>query len=38
MADVLFNNSIAIPGVIAPGLIIIGLIFIAAGNEWGQTG
>ena len=37
MAEVLFNNSHAIPGVIAPGLIIIGLIFIATGNEWGQT-
>jgi len=37
MAEVLFNNSPAIPGVIAPGLIIIGLILIATGNEWGQT-
>jgi len=38
MAEVLFNNSAAIPGVIAPGLIVIGLILIATGNEWGQTG
>jgi hypothetical protein len=37
MAEVLFNNSAAIPGVIAPGLIIIGLILIATGNEWGQS-
>jgi hypothetical protein len=37
MADVMFGGSIAIPGVIAPGLIVIGLIFIATGNEWGQS-
>ena len=38
MAEVLFDNSVAIPGVIAPGLVVIGLILIATGNEWGQTG
>ncbi len=27
----------AIPGVIPPGLIVIGLILIAIGNEWGQA-
>ncbi len=37
MAEVLYNGSIAIPGVLAPGLIVIGLILIATGNEWGQT-
>jgi len=37
MAEVLFDNSVAIPGVIAPGLIIIALILIATGNEWGQS-
>ncbi len=30
-------GSITIPGVLAPGLIVIGLILIAAGNEWGQS-
>jgi hypothetical protein len=41
MGDVLFStweNPVAIPGVLAPGLIVIGLILIATGNEWGQTG
>jgi len=29
--------SYAVSGVLAPGLIVIGLILIATGNEWGQT-
>ncbi|MHA2214193.1 MAG: hypothetical protein ACW992_13625 [Candidatus Thorarchaeota archaeon] len=30
-------GSYTIPGVLAPGLIIIGLILIAVANEWAQT-
>ncbi len=30
-------GSYTIPGVLAPGLIVIGLILIAIGNEWGQA-
>jgi hypothetical protein len=37
IADAYFGGSIAIPGVIAPGLEVIGLILIATGNEWGQS-
>ncbi|MBY8996166.1 MAG: hypothetical protein KGD60_00445 [Candidatus Thorarchaeota archaeon] len=36
LSDMLFG-TITIPGVLAPGLIVIGLILIAAGNEWGQS-
>ncbi len=36
MGELFFNNSITIPGIIAPGLIVISLILIATGNEWGQ--
>ncbi len=32
----LFSGSPTIPGVLAPGLIVIGLILIATGNEWSQ--
>jgi len=37
IADTFFGGSIAVPGVIAPGLEVIGLILIATGNEWGQS-
>ncbi|NHJ13895.1 MAG: hypothetical protein EAX95_09460 [Candidatus Thorarchaeota archaeon] len=37
LATVVFAGSYTIPGVLAPGLIVIGLILIATGNEWGQT-
>ncbi len=37
MGELFFNNSITIPGIIAPGLIVISLILIATGNEWGQA-
>ncbi len=37
LATILFNGSPTIPGILAPGLIVIGLIFIATGNEWGQA-
>ena len=37
IADAYFGGSIAVPGVIAPGLEVIGLILIATGNEWGQS-
>ncbi|MFQ5833644.1 MAG: hypothetical protein ACE5H4_13130 [Candidatus Thorarchaeota archaeon] len=37
LADVVFAGSYTISGVLAPGLIVIGLILIATGNEWGQT-
>ncbi|MFX1603030.1 MAG: hypothetical protein ACFFCK_06045, partial [Promethearchaeota archaeon] len=37
LADVVFNGSYTIAGVLAPGLIVIGLIIIATGNEMGQT-
>ncbi len=30
-------GTLTVPGILAPGLIVIGLIFIAIGNEWGQT-
>ncbi|MBD3406389.1 MAG: hypothetical protein GF411_09785 [Candidatus Lokiarchaeota archaeon] len=36
LADVIFGTY-TIPGVLAPGLIVIGLILIATGNEWGQA-
>jgi hypothetical protein len=36
LAGVVFG-SYTVPGVLAPGLIVIGLILIAIGNEWGQT-
>ncbi|UCE09645.1 MAG: hypothetical protein JSW61_11815 [Candidatus Thorarchaeota archaeon] len=36
LADVVFMSE-TIPGVLAPGLIIIGLILIAIANEWAQT-
>jgi hypothetical protein len=36
LADVIFATY-TIPGVLAPGLIVIGLILIATGNEWGQV-
>lgn len=36
LMDVFFG-SYTIPGVLAPGLIVIGLILIATGNEWGQA-
>ncbi|MHA1637141.1 MAG: hypothetical protein ACTSUB_03920 [Candidatus Thorarchaeota archaeon] len=35
--DILGVLSYAVTGVLAPGLIVIGLILIATGNEWGQT-
>jgi hypothetical protein len=37
LSTLVFGGSITIPGVLAPGLIVIGLILIAAGNELGQT-
>ncbi len=37
LAEMVFSGSYTIPGILAPGLIIIGLILIATGNEWGQT-
>lgn len=37
LADVVFSGSYTISGVLAPGLIVIGLIIIATGNEMGQT-
>ncbi|MFW9788262.1 MAG: hypothetical protein ACFFE2_03095 [Candidatus Thorarchaeota archaeon] len=36
LRDLVFNST-TIPGVLAPGLIVIGLILIAVGNEWGQS-
>ena len=36
LADMVFTTY-TIPGILAPGLIVIGLILIATGNEWGQT-
>ena len=37
LANVVFSGSYTILGILAPGLIVIGLILIATGNEWGQT-
>ena len=37
LLDSLGIISYAVTGVLAPGLIVIGLILIATGNEWGQT-
>jgi hypothetical protein len=36
LADYVFGSA-TIPGILAPGLIVIGLILIATGNEWGQS-
>ncbi len=35
LSDNMFG-TLTIPGILAPGLIVIGLILIAIGNEWGQ--
>ncbi|MGY5854468.1 MAG: hypothetical protein RTU92_12945 [Candidatus Thorarchaeota archaeon] len=37
IANLVFAGSPTVPGILAPGLIIIGLILIAVGNEWGQS-
>ncbi|MHA1246704.1 MAG: hypothetical protein ACTSPE_05200 [Candidatus Thorarchaeota archaeon] len=36
LASAIFGTY-TIPGILAPGLIVIGLILIAVGNEWGQA-
>lgn len=36
LAQAVFG-SYTIPGILSPGLIVIGLILIAVGNEWGQA-
>lgn len=37
LASAVFGGSYTIPGILAPGLIVISLILIAIGNEWGQA-
>lgn len=37
LLDVLGILSYVVTGILAPGLIVIGLILIATGNEWGQA-